>query len=115
MVVGMEWLNYHHLRYFWAIAHEGNLTKAAGKPDKDRLGLPAIPSPLLTLKPLPLTAIERAVTAFEAVLAINPLPAASSEPEAPFSAIWRVDCAPPSTRPTPVPPDKARLFGSVGS
>ncbi|BDC49875.1 LysR family transcriptional regulator [Bryobacterales bacterium F-183] len=22
-------LNYHHLRYFWAIAHEGNLTRAA--------------------------------------------------------------------------------------
>jgi LysR family transcriptional activator of nhaA len=24
-------LNYHHLRYFWAIAHEGSLTKAASK------------------------------------------------------------------------------------
>lgn len=24
-------LNYHHLRYFWAIAHEGNLTKAASR------------------------------------------------------------------------------------
>jgi LysR family transcriptional regulator, transcriptional activator of nhaA len=24
-------LNYHHLRYFWAIAHEGNLTKAANR------------------------------------------------------------------------------------
>ena len=24
-------LNYHHLRYFWAIAHEGSLTKAATK------------------------------------------------------------------------------------
>lgn len=24
-------LNYHHLRYFWAIAHEGNLTKAAAR------------------------------------------------------------------------------------
>ena len=24
-------LNYHHLRYFWAIAHEGSLTRAAGK------------------------------------------------------------------------------------
>lgn len=24
-------LNYHHLRYFWAIAHEGNLTRAAAK------------------------------------------------------------------------------------
>jgi len=24
-------MNYHHLRYFWAIAHEGNLTKAASR------------------------------------------------------------------------------------
>ena len=22
-------LNYHHLRYFWAVAHEGNLTRTA--------------------------------------------------------------------------------------
>lgn len=27
----MASLNYHHLRYFWAIAHEGNLTRAAGR------------------------------------------------------------------------------------
>jgi LysR family transcriptional regulator, transcriptional activator of nhaA len=26
---GMAPLNYHHLRYFWAIAHEGSLTRAA--------------------------------------------------------------------------------------
>jgi len=25
----MSTLNYHHLRYFWAVAHEGNLTRAA--------------------------------------------------------------------------------------
>lgn len=25
----MSDLNYHHLRYFWAVAHEGNLTRAA--------------------------------------------------------------------------------------
>ena len=30
----MATLNYHHLRYFWAIAHEGSLTRAA-----DRLNL----------------------------------------------------------------------------
>ena len=24
-------LNYHHLRYFWVIAHEGGLTKAAAR------------------------------------------------------------------------------------
>jgi len=25
----MEWLNYHHLRYFWAVAREGGVTRAA--------------------------------------------------------------------------------------
>jgi len=27
----VEFLNYHHLRYFWAVAKEGGLTRAAGK------------------------------------------------------------------------------------
>ncbi|MEP7125695.1 MAG: LysR family transcriptional regulator [Byssovorax sp.] len=27
----MEWLNYHHLLYFWTIVHEGSLTKAAAR------------------------------------------------------------------------------------
>jgi LysR family transcriptional activator of nhaA len=27
----MEFLNYHHLRYFWAVAREGGLTRAAAK------------------------------------------------------------------------------------
>lgn len=27
----MSFLNYHHLRYFWAVAREGNLTRAAEK------------------------------------------------------------------------------------
>ena len=27
----MEFLNYHHLRYFWVVAREGGLTKAASK------------------------------------------------------------------------------------
>ena len=27
----MEFLNYHHLRYFWVVAREGGLTKAAAK------------------------------------------------------------------------------------
>ena len=27
----MEFLNYHHLRYFWAVAKEGGLTKAASR------------------------------------------------------------------------------------
>ncbi|MCX8090809.1 MAG: LysR family transcriptional regulator [Verrucomicrobiae bacterium] len=27
----MEWLNYHHLRYFWTVAREGSLARAAAK------------------------------------------------------------------------------------
>jgi LysR family transcriptional activator of nhaA len=27
----MEWLNYHHLLYFWTVAREGGISKAAGK------------------------------------------------------------------------------------
>lgn len=27
----MEWLNYHHLRYFWVAAREGGLTRASEK------------------------------------------------------------------------------------
>jgi len=27
----VEWLNYHHLRYFWAVAREGSVTRAARK------------------------------------------------------------------------------------
>jgi LysR family transcriptional regulator, transcriptional activator of nhaA len=27
----VEYLNYHHLRYFWTVAKEGGLTKAAAK------------------------------------------------------------------------------------
>lgn len=27
----MDWLNYHHLRYFWAVAKEGSLARAAAK------------------------------------------------------------------------------------
>ncbi len=30
-VLAMEWLNYHHLRYFWAVAKEGSLAQAAAK------------------------------------------------------------------------------------
>jgi LysR family transcriptional activator of nhaA len=32
----MEWLNYHHLRYFWTVAREGSLARAA-----DRLNVSA--------------------------------------------------------------------------
>jgi LysR family transcriptional activator of nhaA len=27
----MEWLNYHHLMYFWTVAREGGISRAAGK------------------------------------------------------------------------------------
>jgi LysR family transcriptional regulator, transcriptional activator of nhaA len=27
----MEWLNYHHLRYFWNVAKEGSLARAAAR------------------------------------------------------------------------------------
>ncbi len=26
-----DWLNFHHLRYFWVVAHEGSLRLAAEK------------------------------------------------------------------------------------
>lgn len=29
MVPAMDWLNYHHLHYFWVVAREGGLTQAA--------------------------------------------------------------------------------------
>lgn len=35
----MEWLNYHHLRYFWAVAKEGSLRRAA---EKLRISQPSI-------------------------------------------------------------------------
>lgn len=35
----MEWLNYHHLRYFWAVAREGSLRKAS---EKLRVSQPSI-------------------------------------------------------------------------
>jgi len=35
----MEWLNYHHLRYFWTVAKEGSLARAA---EKMRVAQPSI-------------------------------------------------------------------------
>ncbi len=28
---GMDWLNYHHLLYFWAVAKEGTIAAACAK------------------------------------------------------------------------------------
>lgn len=35
----MEWLNYHHLLYFWTVVHEGGVSRAA---DKLRLAQPTV-------------------------------------------------------------------------
>ena len=65
------------------------LANAAAKPLKDTVGLPETPLPFVIDKPEPVTAIERAVTAFEAVLTMTPVPAASRLPEAPFNVMVR--------------------------
>src|SRR5205814_6768626 len=36
---GMEWLNYHHLLYFWAVAKEGSIARAS---EELRLAHPTI-------------------------------------------------------------------------
>ncbi len=43
----MEWLNYHHLQYFWVVAREGSVTKAAATL---RLGQPTISAQLRSLE-----------------------------------------------------------------
>ena len=89
--------------------------KEAGRPSKAIVGLPDWPSPLVMAKPSPVTAILRLTMVEAPVLTIKPLEAVSRLPDAPLRVICRVDCAPPSTRPIPVPPDSLRLLGSVAS
>jgi LysR family transcriptional activator of nhaA len=43
----MEWLNYHHLLYFWAVAREGGVTKAS---EQLRLAQPTISGQLKALE-----------------------------------------------------------------
>ena len=43
----MEFLNYHHLRYFWVVAREGGLRKAA---DKLHVSQPTISAQLQALE-----------------------------------------------------------------
>ena len=44
---GLEWLNYHHLHYFWVVAHEGSIV-AAGR--RLRVSHPTISSQLKQLE-----------------------------------------------------------------
>ena len=44
---GMEWLNYHHLLYFWTVAKEGSITRAC---EKLRLAQPTISGQLRLLE-----------------------------------------------------------------
>ncbi len=43
----MEFLNYHHLRYFWVVAKEGGLRKAA---DKLHVSQPTISAQIAALE-----------------------------------------------------------------
>lgn len=43
----MEWLNYHHLRYFWTVVREGGVTRAAAKL---RLAQPTVSGQLRALE-----------------------------------------------------------------
>lgn len=43
----MEWLNYHHLRYFWTVAKEGGLARAA---EKMRVSQPSISAQIRALE-----------------------------------------------------------------
>ena len=47
MVNVMEWLNYHHLLYFWTVAREGSISRAA---EKLRLSQPAISAQIRRLE-----------------------------------------------------------------
>ena len=44
---GMDWLNYHHLLYFWTVAREGGVSRAA---EKLRLSQPTISAQLRLLE-----------------------------------------------------------------
>src|SRR5262245_54246163 len=43
----MDWLNYHHLRYFWAVAKEGGLRKAS---ERLRVSQPSISAQIQALQ-----------------------------------------------------------------
>lgn len=43
----MDWLNYHHLLYFWTVAHEGSVSRAA---EKLRLSQPTVSTQIRLLE-----------------------------------------------------------------
>ena len=43
----MEWLNYHHLFYFWTTAREGSVTRAA---ERLRLAQPTLSAQIRSLE-----------------------------------------------------------------
>jgi len=47
MLAGMEWLNYHHLLYFWTVAREGSVARAC---EKLHLAQPTISGQLRALE-----------------------------------------------------------------
>lgn len=47
LVIPMDWLNYHHLHYFWVVSREGTITKAA---EVLRLTQPTISEQLKTFE-----------------------------------------------------------------
>jgi hypothetical protein len=78
-------------------------------------GLPATPSPFVTVTPVDEPVSVLPTTVLPLVLEIIPLTDVSRLPEAPFRMIEIEPRAPVSVRPTPVPPCKLREFGSVDS
>jgi LysR family transcriptional regulator, transcriptional activator of nhaA len=46
----MEWLNFHHLRYFWTVARKGSVRKAA---DELHVSQPSISAQILLLEEWP--------------------------------------------------------------
>ncbi len=45
--IGMDWLNYHHLLYFWTVAREGTIVRAS---EKLHVGQPALSTQLRQLE-----------------------------------------------------------------
>lgn len=91
------------------------LAMAAAMPVNWKVGLSAIPSPLVTDRPKPLTASVREAKVDDPVLVRIPAPAAFKFAKAPVRLMFKDPCAPPSARLKPDPTVNERLLLSVGS